>query len=215
SLPDRATAPEGPWADSTASDRVIFEVMSVRRVGRTIPPIAPAVQSERGSPAANRESPCRVGASWVLSRILSFEGTSGGRPVASTARAPGPGSQEETMATRLAASDAFRRVGPEAALALLAGAVFLGFLGSVDLWGKREQRASAEAIDTVDHKHWLVAQIQGRPRLEKPPLPRLSIALLVIFTGRRDVGIVRLPGALAGVATVALIYLLGRLMGGR
>ena len=57
-----------------------------------------------------------------------------------------------------------------------ARAVFLGCLGSVDLWGKREQRASAEAIDTIDHGHWLVAQIQGRPRLEKPPLPRWSIA---------------------------------------
>ena len=86
---------------------------------------------------------------------------------------------------------------------MLAGAVFLGCLGSVELWGKREQRASAEAIDTVDHHHWLVAEIQGRPRLEKPPLPRWSIAALLILTGRRDEWIVRLPGALAGVATVA------------
>ena len=62
-----------------------------------------------------------------------------------------------------------RRRAPEAALALVAVAVFLGFLGSVDLWGKREQRASAEAIDTIDHDRWLVAQIQGRPRLEKQP----------------------------------------------
>ena len=69
-----------------------------------------------------------------------------------------------------------QRFGPEALLALLAALVFLGFLGSVDLWGKREQRASAEAIDTIDHEHWLVAQIQGRPRLEKPPLPRWTIA---------------------------------------
>ena len=72
-----------------------------------------------------------------------------------------------------------RRWGMEAVLAVLAGLVFLGFLGSVDLWGKREQRASAEAIDTVDHDHWLVAQIQGRPRLEKPPLPRWTIATLM------------------------------------
>ena len=51
-------------------------------------------------------------------------------------------------------------------------AAFLGCLGSVELWGKRGQRAATEAIDTVDHNHWLIAQIQGRPRLEKPPLPR-------------------------------------------
>jgi 4-amino-4-deoxy-L-arabinose transferase-like glycosyltransferase len=104
---------------------------------------------------------------------------------------------------------------PEALLVVLAGAAFTGCLGSVELWGKREQRASAEAIDTVDHNHWLVAQIQGRPRLEKPPLPRWSIAALMIITGRRDETIVRLPGAVAGLFTVALICSLGRLIGGR
>ena len=105
------------------------------------------------------------------------------------------------MPTETLAANAFgaqRRWWPEVLLAVLAGAVFLGCLGSVDLWGKREQRASAEAIDTVDHNHWLVAQIQGRPRLEKPPLPRWSIAALMILTGRRDEWIVRLPGALVG-----------------
>ena len=108
-----------------------------------------------------------------------------------------------------------RRWWPEALLAVLTGAVLLGFLGSVELWGKREQRATAEAIDTIDHNHWLVAQIQGRPRLEKPPLPRWSISGLMLLTGRRNEWIVRLPGALAGVATVALIYALGKFMGGR
>ena len=76
-----------------------------------------------------------------------------------------------------------RRWWPEALLLVLALAAFLGCLGSVELWGKREQRAAAEAIDTVDHNHWLVAEIQGRPRLEKPPLPRWSIAALMKLTG--------------------------------
>jgi 4-amino-4-deoxy-L-arabinose transferase-like glycosyltransferase len=119
----------------------------------------------------------------------------------------------ETLAGR--AVRAMRRGWPEALLAVLACAVFLGCLGSVDLWGKREQRASAEAIDTIDHQHWLVAQIQGRPRLEKPPLPRWSIAGLMVLTGRRDEWIVRLPGAFSALATVALIYHLGRRIGGR
>jgi 4-amino-4-deoxy-L-arabinose transferase-like glycosyltransferase len=99
-------------------------------------------------------------------------------------------------------------------LAVLASTLFLGCLGSIDVWGKREQRASAESIDTIEHNHWLVAQIQGRPRLEKPPLLRWSIAGLMILTGRCDEWIVRLPGALSAVATVALIYLFGRRLGG-
>jgi 4-amino-4-deoxy-L-arabinose transferase-like glycosyltransferase len=105
--------------------------------------------------------------------------------------------------------------GAEGILAVVAGAAFLGFLGSTDLWGKREQRASAEALDTVDHNRWLVAEIQGRPRLEKPPLPRWITAGLIIVTGRRDETIVRLPNALAGLSMVGLVYWLGRGLGGR
>jgi 4-amino-4-deoxy-L-arabinose transferase-like glycosyltransferase len=119
------------------------------------------------------------------------------------------------MMPTIAARGWARRFGPEAALAVLAGVVFLGFLGAIDLWGKREQRASAEAIDTIDNHHWLVAQIQGRPRLEKPPLPRWTIATLMRLTGRRDEWMVRLPSALGALGMVALVYGLGRRLGGR
>ena len=111
--------------------------------------------------------------------------------------------------------DGSRRWLPEAVLAILACLVFFGFLGSVELWGKREQRASAEAIDTIDHNHWLVAQIQGRPRLEKPPLPRWTIAVLMTLTGRRDEWMVRFPSALSAIGMVALVYALGKRLGGR
>src|SRR3954469_10614636 len=104
---------------------------------------------------------------------------------------------------------------PEAALAAFACLIFLGFLGSPELWGKREQRAAAEALDTVENGRWLVAEIQGRPRLEKPPLPRWSIAVLLGVTGLRSEWVVRLPGALAALATAALTYELGRRIGGR
>ncbi|HEV3164919.1 MAG TPA: glycosyltransferase family 39 protein, partial [Isosphaeraceae bacterium] len=113
---------------------------------------------------------------------------------------------------------ALARIGrsmPELMLAILAGMVFLGCLGSMDLWGKREQRASAEAIDTIRQGHWLVAQIQGRPRLEKPPLPRWTIAILMELTGRRDEWVVRLPSALSALGMVALVYALGCRLGGQ
>ena len=41
-----------------------------------------------------------------------------------------------------------RRWWPETLLVVLVLAAFMGCLGSVELWGKREQRAAAEAIDT-------------------------------------------------------------------
>lgn len=108
-----------------------------------------------------------------------------------------------------------RRAWPELLVGLVAAVSFLGCLGSVDVWGKREQRASAEALDTVRNGRWLIAEIQGHPRLEKPPLPRWMIAGLMQATGRHDEWIVRIPGALCALATIALVYALGRRMGGR
>lgn len=105
--------------------------------------------------------------------------------------------------------------GRELALAVLACAMFLGCLNSVGLWGKREQRAAAESLDTIDHGHWLVAEIQGRPRLEKPPLPRWITAGLMRLTGRSDELIVRLPNALFALGTLALVHALGCRIGGR
>ena len=108
-----------------------------------------------------------------------------------------------------------RAHGPEVVLAASALVTFVGLLGAVDLWGKREQRAAAEALDTVEHGHWLIAEIQARPRLEKPPLPRWVSAGLMQVTGRSDETIVRLPSALSAVAVAFLVYELGRRLGGR
>lgn len=116
---------------------------------------------------------------------------------------------------RSALRSVFKRWWPEMVVGLLAGVIFLGFLGSLELWGKREQRAAAETLDTVENGHWLVAEIQGRPRLEKPPLPRWTTALLMTLTGQRDEWTVRLPCAFSGLGTVFLVYLLGARIGGR
>ena len=109
----------------------------------------------------------------------------------------------------------FRRHAPEIALAVLALLTFGGRLGAMELWGKREQRAVAEALNTVDENNWLVATIQCRPRLEKPPLPRWTTAALMTVTGLRDEWIVRLPNALSALAMIGLVYGLGRRMAGR
>ena len=88
-----------------------------------------------------------------------------------------------------------RRRWPESLVAVLASSVSLSALGSLELWGKREQRAAAEALDSLENGHWLVAEIQGRPRLEKPPLPRWAIAAFMTLTGRRDEWAARMPAA--------------------
>ena len=104
---------------------------------------------------------------------------------------------------------------PEMIVALLASIISLAELGALELWGKREQRAAAEALDTIRNGHWLVAEIQGRPRLEKPPLPRWTIAAFMTLTGCRDEWAARMPGAFSALATIALIYALGSRIGGR
>ncbi len=103
----------------------------------------------------------------------------------------------------------------EAVVAVLAAPIFLACLGSVELWGKREQRLAAEVVDTLENGRWLVARIQGRPRLEKPPLPRWTTAALATVVGRCDEVVVRIPGAFAALGTLGLTYLLGLRLGGR
>jgi 4-amino-4-deoxy-L-arabinose transferase-like glycosyltransferase len=122
---------------------------------------------------------------------------------------------EDANAVGLEVPGLLGRRAPEIVVAVLAALTFLGFLGSMELWGKREQRAVAEAVDTVDRGHWLVAEIQSRPRLEKPPLPRWTTALLILATGQRGEWLMRLPAALSALAMVALVYGLGRRIGGR
>jgi 4-amino-4-deoxy-L-arabinose transferase-like glycosyltransferase len=115
----------------------------------------------------------------------------------------------------LLSREGLKRWWPEAMTGMLASVIFLASLGSVEMWGKREQRASLEAVDTLDHQHWLVARIQGHPRLEKPPLSRWAIASMIALTGRRDEAVIRLPAALSALALVGLVYGLGCRLEGR
>ena len=104
---------------------------------------------------------------------------------------------------------------PECLLVAAALATFLSFLGRTQLWGRREERVAAEVADTVRHGNWLVARLQNRPRLKKPPLPRWCSAGVILLTGRMDEASLRLPYALAALATVAVVYFWGRGLGGR
>ena len=55
----------------------------------------------------------------------------------------------------------------------------------------------------------------GASALGETPVAALVDRRLMVLTGRRDEWVIRLPGAFSALATVALIYLLGRRIGGR
>ncbi len=103
---------------------------------------------------------------------------------------------------------------PELALLLIAWMSFCAGLGEMDIWGRREQRLSAETADTL-RGNWIVAHLAGKPRLEKPPLCRWLSAVSVLATGRRDEFGLRLPYALGGLMTAAMLYVWGYRLAGR
>ncbi len=88
-------------------------------------------------------------------------------------------------------------------LALVAG------LGSVGLWGARESRLAACVADVARNGNWLVPDLWGRPRLEKPPLPYWPSAAAAVVTGRLNEWTLRLPALLAAVVILASVYYLG------
>jgi 4-amino-4-deoxy-L-arabinose transferase-like glycosyltransferase len=88
-------------------------------------------------------------------------------------------------------------------LALLVG------LGSMGLWGIREKRVAACVADIVHQGHWLLPELRGEPRLEKPPLPYWIIASFSTLAGRLNEWTLRLPGVLCGIGLLGAVWYLG------
>lgn len=99
-------------------------------------------------------------------------------------------------------------IGVVCLLSLFAG------LGSTGLWGIRQKRAAACVADIFYDGRWLLPQMAGEPRLEKPPVPYWIIAGFARSVGHLDEWTFRLPGAIAGVIIIALTYSLARAAGG-
>jgi 4-amino-4-deoxy-L-arabinose transferase-like glycosyltransferase len=93
---------------------------------------------------------------------------------------------------------------------LIASAALLhvATIGTGDLYSQTEGQYAGAAREMVETHQWLLPTNDGIPRLQKPPL--LYWLIIVSF---KLVGInaaaARLPGALAVVASVALIFLIG------
>ncbi len=107
-----------------------------------------------------------------------------------------------------------RGVGGGVALVLICLAVYLpGFfsLPPVDRDESRFAQASRQMLESGD---WVVPRIQGRERLNKPPMIYWAQAgSAAIFTGgnaaRDEIWMYRLPSLLAAIATVLATWLLG------
>jgi 4-amino-4-deoxy-L-arabinose transferase-like glycosyltransferase len=87
--------------------------------------------------------------------------------------------------------------GVQAGLVCLAASMaFLIGLGTHELGGIRESRVAACVTDILYSGDWLVPHLQGKPRLEKPPIPYWIIAAAAVVTGRWNLWMLRVPGVL-------------------
>jgi 4-amino-4-deoxy-L-arabinose transferase-like glycosyltransferase len=93
-------------------------------------------------------------------------------------------------------------------LIALAALMHVATIGSGDLYSQTEGQYAGAAREMVDTHHWLMPTNDGVPRLQKPPL----LYWLIIFSFKLfgvNAAAARLPVALAVVASVALIFLIG------
>ena len=97
------------------------------------------------------------------------------------------------------------------ALLLLAALAFGINAGGYDLWPPDEPRY-AEVAREMGETGYLVPRINGEVYTEKPPLLFWSMAAFNALSGEANAWTARLPSILAGIYTVAILFLLGRRM---
>src|SRR5215831_1502256 len=93
-------------------------------------------------------------------------------------------------------------------LIALAALLHVGTIGSGDLYSQTEGQYAGAAREMVETHHWLLPTNDGIPRLQKPPLLYWLIIVSFKLFGI-NAAAARLPIALAVVALVALIFLIG------
>ncbi len=87
----------------------------------------------------------------------------------------------------------------------LTAVIFLPRLGSLMIRGEESRRAVI-AQEMIDRGDWIVPRTQGLVRLSRPPLQNWMIAGLALVEGEMSAWSIRLPGVIATLLTVALIY---------
>lgn len=100
-------------------------------------------------------------------------------------------------------------------VALLAAALVLPSVGQRLIVTSHEARFALIAGDMLDRHVWFDASVRGQPYRNKPPLHPWSIVASSWWTGRVTEGSAQLPSALATIATVLGMFLLGDRLFGR
>ena len=95
-----------------------------------------------------------------------------------------------------------------AILIALAALLHVATIGTGDLYSQTEGQYAGAAREMVETHQWLLPTNDGIPRLQKPPLLYWLIIVSFKLFGI-NAPAARLPGALAVVASVALIFLIG------
>jgi 4-amino-4-deoxy-L-arabinose transferase-like glycosyltransferase len=95
-----------------------------------------------------------------------------------------------------------------AILIALAALLHVATIGSGDLYSQTEGQYAGAAREMVESHQWLLPTNDGIPRLQKPPLLYWLIIISFKLFGI-NAAAARLPVALAVVASVALIFLIG------
>src|ERR1043166_7467386 len=95
-----------------------------------------------------------------------------------------------------------------AILIALATLIHVATIGTGDLYSQTEGQYAGAAREMVETHHWLLPTNDGVPRLQKPPL----LYWLIIFSFKLfgvTASAASLPIALAVVASVALVFMIG------
>jgi 4-amino-4-deoxy-L-arabinose transferase-like glycosyltransferase len=117
-------------------------------------------------------------------------------------------SLEETLLEPPALSPPPMRHALFVILIALAALLHVATIGSGDLYSQTEGQYAGAAREMVETHQWLLPTNDGAPRLQKPPLLYWLIIISFKLFGV-NAAAARLPVALAVVASVALIFLIG------
>ena len=87
--------------------------------------------------------------------------------------------------------------------------IFLFNLGGRDLWDPDETRYAVVAMEMKESGNWRLPHLNGQLYAEKPPLFFWLVNLFTLCWGTYNEMANRLPSALAGLATILLIFFFG------